>query len=90
MAIRDLALCNPRVRNAARALSMYLGPDEVLLTLDVEFERDSTADEIVAAIANVEQDIRVRYPKITRIYIEARSLSGATRPPNQPRPRAAR
>ncbi len=60
---------------------MYLGPDEILLTLDVGFERDSTADEIVGAIANIEHDIRLRYPKIARIYIEARSISGATAPP---------
>jgi hypothetical protein len=58
---------------------MYLGPEEILLTLDVEFERDSTADEIVRAIARIERDIRQRYPKVNRIYIEARSISGAAR-----------
>lgn len=83
-AIRDLALRNPRVRGAASPLSMYLGPDEILLTLDVEFERDSTADEMVAAVADVEHDIRLRYPKITRIYIEVRSISGAASPPHRP------
>jgi len=84
-AIRELALRNPRVRDAASPLSMYLGPNEILLTLDVDFERDSSADEIVAAVANIEHDIRSRYPKITRIYIEARSISGATRSPSEPR-----
>ena len=29
---------------------MYLGPDEILLTLDVQFDRGSTADEIVASV----------------------------------------
>lgn len=84
-AIRELALRNPRVRDAASPLSMYLGPDEILLTLDVDFERDSSADEIVAAVANIEHAIRSRYAKITRIYIEARSISGATRGPSEPR-----
>ncbi|MGB7905737.1 MAG: cation diffusion facilitator family transporter [Steroidobacteraceae bacterium] len=83
-AIRELALRNPRVRDAASPLSMYLGPDEILLTLDVDFERDSSADEIVAAVASIERDIRSRYRKITRIYIEARSVSGATRSPSEP------
>jgi cation diffusion facilitator family transporter len=76
-AIRALALQDPHVREAASPLSMYLGPEEILLTLDVEFERDSTADEIVRAIARIERDIRKRYPKVNRIYIEARSISGA-------------
>jgi divalent metal cation (Fe/Co/Zn/Cd) transporter len=79
LAIRALALRNPRVRDAASPLSMYLGPNEILLTLDVDFERDSTADEIVAAVANIEHDIRAQHPKITRIYIEARSIVGAAR-----------
>jgi cation diffusion facilitator family transporter len=78
-AIRELALRNPRVRDAASPLSMYLGPEEILLTLDVDFERDSSADEIVAAVASIEHDIRSRYRRITRIYIEARSISGAVR-----------
>ncbi|MCJ7452978.1 MAG: cation diffusion facilitator family transporter [Steroidobacteraceae bacterium] len=75
LAIRDIAVRDPRVRAAAMPLSMYLGPDEVLVTLDVDFERDSTADEIVTAVANIERDIRRQYPKITRIYIESQSIS---------------
>jgi cation diffusion facilitator family transporter len=77
-AIRALALQDPRVRKAASPLSMYLGPEEILLTLDVEFERDSTADEIVRAIARIESEIRQQYPKISRIYIEARSIGVAS------------
>ena len=38
-----------------------------------------TADDIVGAVASIERDIQSRYPKITRIYIEARSISAATR-----------
>jgi cation diffusion facilitator family transporter len=73
-AIRDLAIRNPRVHDATAPLTMYLGPNEILLALDVEFERDATSDEVVSAVANIERDIRNRYPKMTRIYIEARSI----------------
>ena len=76
-AIQNIAVRHPRVRAAALPLSMYLGPDEVLVTFDVDFDRDSTADEIVTAVASIERDIRLLYPKITRIYIEARSISPA-------------
>ena len=78
-AIRALALEDSRVRAVGRPLSMYLGPEEILLTLDVEFQRDASADQIARAIAKIETEIRVRYPKITRIYIEARSISSAGR-----------
>ena len=70
--------------DADTPLSMYLGPEEILLTLDVNFGRDSSADEIVAAVANIEHDIRLSYPTINRIYIEARSIIETTRPPAQP------
>ena len=84
LAIRQIALRNPRVRAADIPLSMYLGPEEILVTLDVNFERDSSADEIVAAVADIEHDIRLRYPKINQIYIEARSISETTLPRGQP------
>ena len=76
LTIRNLAIRDRHVRDAMAPLSMYLGPNEILLTLDVEFEREATSDEIVGAVANIERDIRARYPKITRIYIEARSIGG--------------
>ncbi len=77
VAIRELALRHPTVRGAGRPLSMYMGPDQVLLTLDVQFKPDARADDIAGAVAQIEHEIRAQYPKITRIYIEARCL-GAT------------
>ena len=65
------------MRAAASPLSMYIGPQDVLLTLDVEFEREAAAADIVAAVARIEHEIRVRFPNITRIYIEARALTRA-------------
>ncbi len=56
-AIRNSRSQSARAR-AAAPLSMYLGPDEILLALDVGFERDATADEIVSAVANIERDIK--------------------------------
>ncbi len=62
------------VRVVGPILSMYIGPDEVLLTLDVEFEPTATAQDIADAVNRIERTIRERYPKIKRIYVEARSL----------------
>jgi hypothetical protein len=62
---------------------MYPGPDDILVTLDVNFERDSSAEEIVAAAANIERGIRLRYPDITRISVDAGSIGEATTPAGQ-------
>jgi cation diffusion facilitator family transporter len=64
------------VRHAARPLSMYIGPEEVLLTIDVEFDPRAPAADVAAAVASLEDQIRGRYPKITRIYIETRAPQG--------------
>jgi cation diffusion facilitator family transporter len=70
-AIQALAVEDPAVHLAALPLSMYLGPEDVLLTLDVEFRPDAATGEISAATRRIEQGIRERYPRIKRIYIES-------------------
>ncbi|HEU4708635.1 MAG TPA: cation diffusion facilitator family transporter, partial [Methylophilaceae bacterium] len=70
-AIRALATEDNTVQTAAPPLSMYLGPEDVLLTLDVEFRQDASTDEISAATRRIEQQIRERFPRIKRIYIES-------------------
>jgi len=80
--IRRLVLSDPRVRSVGSLLSMYIGPDEVLLTLDVEFRHTQRADDIVDAIRDIQRSIQKRYPKIRRIYVQALGAdeSAAARP----------
>src|SRR6185436_10583739 len=61
-AICELAGKHPRVRSVTRPLSMYLGPDEVLVVFDVEFEPDAGAEDIASAVRRIEADIRARFP----------------------------
>jgi len=72
-AIRGLLGRHPLVRSVGPLLSMYIGPEQVLLTLDVEFDPKASAASISAAVKSLEQEIRTRFDKITRIYIEART-----------------
>lgn len=69
-AIRNIALHQAGVHGVGRALSMYIGPAEVLLTLDVEFEDQTPGSMIADAIDSIEHQIQAQFPKITRIYIE--------------------
>lgn len=70
-AVRELALATPGIRGAAWPLSMYIGPTEALLTLDVTFDPEVPAAEVAAAIRGLEKAIRERYPNVKRIYVEA-------------------
>ena len=61
-----------RVRTVHTPLTMQLGPQEVLLNLDVEFREDISAQDHLAAVSAIEDAIRSRHPSIGRIFIEAR------------------
>jgi cation diffusion facilitator family transporter len=70
-AIRSIALAQPKVRDVGRVLSMYIGPDDVLVTMDLDFDDGTAAADAGAAIAAVERQVRERYPMIKRLFIEA-------------------
>ena len=42
---------------------MYIGPDQVLLTLDVEFDPKASARSISNAVRSLEQEIRARFDR---------------------------
>jgi len=72
--INAIAGAEPAVAEVRKALTMHLGPQEVLLTLDIRFHKDLTTAEIAAAIDELEAKIRNRHHEIRYIYIEAKSL----------------
>jgi cation diffusion facilitator family transporter len=75
-AIREIALAQPKVRDVGRVLSMYVGPDDVLVTMDLDFDDGTAASEAGTAIEAVERQVRDRFPMIRRLFIEA----GAAQP----------
>ena len=78
-AIREMALGQPRVRDVGRILSMYIGPDDVLVTMDLDFDDGTAAVDAAAAIAAVERQVRERYPMIKRLFIEAGAVPAQLR-----------
>jgi cation diffusion facilitator family transporter len=70
-AIRGIALAQPKVRDVGRVLSMYVGPDDALVTMDLDFDDGTDAADAATAIAAVERQVRERYPMIKRLFIEA-------------------
>jgi cation diffusion facilitator family transporter len=73
--LRDLIAADPDVERVNRLLTMYMGPQEVMLTLDVRFDRKLTAEGVRDAIARLRGNIKKAYPKITRIFLAAESVS---------------
>ena len=75
--IRTIAGADPSVVEVRKVLTMHFGPHDVLLTLDVRFQKDLKSGDIATAINRLEAKIRARHPEIRHIFIEAKSLSAS-------------
>lgn len=69
--IRKIASDDPLVEAVRRPLSMYLGPENALLTLDVQFRSTATVADVAKSIDRIKSAIRDRLPDVKRIYVEA-------------------
>lgn len=74
--LRSLVLADPAVNNVLRLLTLYFGPHEVLLNIEIQFHQNLSAEDVTQAIDRVESKIREHYPDIKNIFVEAKSLTG--------------
>ncbi len=65
---------DPAIDRAGDILTMYMGPNDLLVNLGVAFRPGTTAEEMHDSIRRVERDLQGAYPECTRVYIEAESL----------------
>jgi len=78
--IYELVNKEPKVKTLYYPLTMHLAPDEILLALDVEFDKVMTVDDLFDTIATIEDKIKAAYPSVKKIYIEAKNFGGRERP----------
>ena len=70
-----LAESDPATVKCGRVLSLYLGPEDLLLNLDVTFRENLPEGGVLQAIDRIEAEIIDEFPQTTRIFIEAESLN---------------
>jgi cation diffusion facilitator family transporter len=75
-AIREIALADPAVVGLGVVLTMHLGPDDVLLNIEVLFTPGLPAEAIHTAVHRIEERITEPYPEVSRIFIEVEALRG--------------
>lgn len=65
-----------RIKQTNELLTMHFGPDEVLLNASLDFEDGLSAEIVEDAISEFESAIKLKFPSIRRVFIEAQSSSG--------------
>jgi len=73
--IRKLVEDDPSVERVSHLHSMYLGADEVLLTIELRFDSNISALDVRKAVRRIRDVIRSQHPDVTRVFFGAESLS---------------
>jgi divalent metal cation (Fe/Co/Zn/Cd) transporter len=74
-AIRGLVETDPAVERVRHLHTMYLGPHEVLLTIELSFDSNLSVGEMRKAIRGLVTTIRSRHPDVKQVFFGAESLS---------------
>lgn len=77
--VKAIAQNEEGVVGIGRIMTMHVGPDDILLNMQIEFQDDLRSDRIEDVIDRLEQRILQKHEEISHIFIEAESLSGRAR-----------
>jgi len=69
--IRDTLRGKANINYVNEVLTMHMGPDFILANISVDFDDDITAKQVEADIAAIDRSIKLEYPQIKRVFIEA-------------------
>lgn len=68
--IRSLAQSRTEILRVNEILTMHIGPEYILVNMSVEFLDAQRTTKIETSVANLENEIKERFPRVKRIFIE--------------------
>jgi cation diffusion facilitator family transporter len=77
--IKAIIAEQPDITRVNEVLTMHLGPEDVLVTLSLDFDDEISAGEVEGAVTEMETRIKSAYPEVSRVFIEAQSWRGHER-----------
>ena len=69
-AVRAVVLSVEEVDGIGKLLTMHMGPDEVLVNIEVDMRDDLTGEEVEAVMRRIETAIRGVLPEAGDIFVE--------------------
>ena len=78
--IREIISKERAVETIGNLLTMQLGPEQVLLAVDIKFHRGIRVEDLESIIDRLESRIRASEPTVKRIFIEVEALKRKSNP----------
>ncbi len=72
--VRNIINAEKSILELNELRSMHLGPQDILITISVDFADGIKAEDIEKTISNLETQIKGQHPFVKRLYIEAQNV----------------
>ena len=82
--VRRLVTEETDVTDVCRMLTMHVGPEEVVVNLDLRFRDDLDAGGVAAAVDRLERSIKQAHPRIRYLFMETAALTAPARATRRP------
>lgn len=73
--LRELISSDKAIEHLSGLQSLFFGPDDVLLTVEVKFKDELTSKQIRSAVARIKDAVKRIRREVTRIYFAAESVT---------------
>jgi len=73
--IEEIVQRNSIVEGINEILTMHMGPDFILVTLSADFVDSASAADVEQQVAELDQQLKFRFPRIKRVFIEAEKMT---------------
>ena len=76
--LHELIAGDAAVERVGKLATMYLGPEDVMLAVEIRFHSDNSLEDIRQAIARITHAIRERHPRVRHVFLDAMSIAHNT------------
>jgi cation diffusion facilitator family transporter len=80
--LRKIVAADPAVQQVGKIVTLYIGPEEVMITIDLRFRPDIDVNDIRDAVARFRPRIQARFPRIRHVALDTASIIAAPAPEN--------
>lgn len=74
--IRRTINAQPAVRHVNEVLTMHMGPEYILVNISVDFADNMRTGQVEETAAEMDREIKKRFPNVKRVFIEAEARQG--------------